>query len=158
MWKKLLLLSLLVNHSNYVMEALIQIRLNTDKSLAPYNTWLSLVQISHLQSINYLNTCNSLLLCIGLRLNEFCDILKGPLIMVSFSAKPLNFISMPLLMLIGWEILMIEPPRQDMSSFLGLIQSVGALRNKRQWPGLQLKLNIVLLLPLLLKSPQGTQS
>ncbi|CAL9781007.1 unnamed protein product, partial [Musa acuminata subsp. burmannicoides] len=53
--------------SNYVMEALLQTQLNTVKSLAPYSIYLSPVRISHLWSINYLNSCIDHLLCIGLQ-------------------------------------------------------------------------------------------
>uniref|UniRef100_A0A804JK90 Uncharacterized protein n=1 Tax=Musa acuminata subsp. malaccensis TaxID=214687 RepID=A0A804JK90_MUSAM len=143
MRKRLQLLSLLVNHLNYVMEVLLQIRLNIDKSLASYSTWLSPVQIFHLPSINYRNSCIDHLLRIGLRSNEFCDILKGLLIMAFFFAKILHSISMLLLMLIGQGTLMTELLRPDTLFSLELFQSVGVQKNKRRLHDLQLKLNIV---------------
>ena len=147
MQRQLQHLCLLASRSNYVMEALLQTQLNTVKSLAPYSTYLSPVRISHLRSINYLNLCIDHLLCIGLQSNEYYDIFMGLSIMASFFANTLPFISMPLLMLIGQGILMIEHPHRDIFSSLDLIRSVGVPRSKRQLHVLQLKLNTVPLPP-----------
>ena len=85
--------SLLVVLSNFWMEVLLRIQLNTDKYLAPYNTYLSPALISHLWSINYHNLCIDHLLHISLWSNEIYDILKGHSIMAFFSARMLNSIS-----------------------------------------------------------------
>ena len=141
MQRQLQHLCLLASRSNYVIEALLQTQLNTVKSLAPYSIYLSPVQISHLRSINYHNSCIDHLLCIGLQSNEYCDIFTGLSIIDSFFANTPPFISMPLLMLIGQEILMTEYPCQGIFSSLDRIQSVEVLRSKRQLYVLQLKLN-----------------
>ena len=132
MQRQLQHLCLLANRSNYVMEALLQTQLNTVKSLAPYSTYLSPVQISHLRSINYPSSCINHLLCIGLQSNESYGIFTGLSIMVSFFTNTPPLISTPLSMLIGYGILMTEHPCQGIFSSLDLIQSVGVLRSKRQ--------------------------
>ncbi|CAL9185484.1 unnamed protein product [Musa hybrid cultivar] len=99
---------LVQDHNRYLYLLLGQVTLTYLHLIRP----LSLIQTSHLQLTNYHSLCRGRLLCIGLRSNESYDILRGLSIMVSFFINTLHFSFMPLPMLIGQAVLMIEHPHR----------------------------------------------